>query len=207
MSECRLMVAVEDALSLSVMRRVVLASRRNFVISRVFQSRGFGQIKAGIPKFKNASRVLPHVILTDLDQYPCPPVLLEDWGATHLPANMLLRIAVREVEAWLLADREGIADFLGVPANKVPQYPEAEDDPKRCLINLARRSRKRRLASELIPEDGARTPIGPLYNQRLSAFVDDTWDVDRARQSAPSLDRALSRLATFVVCPRHCQPP
>lgn len=198
MSEYRLMVVVEDELSAAVMRRLVQASGRDFVIARVFQPKGFGQIKAGIGTFKKASYTLPHVILTDLDRYPCPPALLTDWNAIRLPTTMLLRIAVREVEAWLLADREGIADFLGVPAGKVPSFPESESDPKRCLINLARRSRKRRLAAELVPESGARTPIGPLYNQRLSSFAELEWDVDRARHSAPSLDRAITRLSDFM---------
>lgn len=195
------MLVVEDELSASVMRRLVQASGRDFVISRVFQPQGFGQIKVGIDTFKKASHTLPHVILTDLDRYPCPPALLADWKAIRLPAAMLLRIAVREVEAWLLADREGMADFLGVPASKVPSFPESEPDPKRCLINLARRSRKRRLTTELVPEPGARTPIGPLYNQRLSTFAEGEWDVDRARLSAPSLDRAITRLSAFMVGP------
>ena len=32
---------------------------------------------------------------------------------------MQFRVAVREVEAWLLADRETFADFLGVRAKRI----------------------------------------------------------------------------------------
>lgn len=82
-----------------------------------------------------------------------------------------LRIAGREVEAWLPADREGIAEFLAVGIAKVPREPERDADPKRTLVNLA----------------------------RLSAFVAEAWNPEHARGRAPSLERALRRLATFLV--------
>lgn len=199
MTECNLLVAVEDELSAAVVHRLIQTTGRKFVISRTINARGNGRLKVDMGKFKSASHVLPHVVLTDLDQYPCPPALLEDWKATALPPRLLLRIAVREVEAWLLADREGIANFLSVAKNKVPQDPEAEADPKRTLINLARKSRRQRLAIEMVPETGSSAPIGPLYNARLSEFVNTHWDVESARAVSPSLDRALSRLASFML--------
>jgi hypothetical protein len=128
-----------------------------------------------------------------------PTRIDERLGVTTLPPRLLFRIAVREVEAWLLADREGIANFLGVAKIKVPQNPEAEHDPKNTLINLARKSRKRRLTIEIVPEPGSRASIGPLYNARLSEFVMEHWDVGNARLSSPSLDRALHRLSLFML--------
>lgn len=193
-----IVVAVEDVLSEAVMRRLIASSGRHLVIDRVVNAHGYGQIKAGMAKFKAASRVLPHVILTDLDRYPCPPALLNDWGAISLPPQLLFRIAVREVESWLLADREGIAEFLHIAVTKVPRNPEAEADPKLALINLARRSRKRSLTEELVPQAGSAAPIGPLYNARLREFVNDKWDVDRAMAHADSLARTLTRLCAFL---------
>ncbi|MBK7768616.1 MAG: hypothetical protein IPI44_22815 [Sulfuritalea sp.] len=193
-----ILVAVEDELSAAVMRRLVASVDRDFVIDRIINTRGNGLLRAGVPKFKSASHVLPHVVLTDLDRSPCPPDLLQKWGAINLPAQLLVRVAVREVEAWLLADRFGIADFLAVAAIKVPANPEGETDPKRTLINLARRSRKRRLAQELVPTPGSPNKIGPFYNARLTEFVSRQWNVMQARGNAPSLDRALARLSTFL---------
>lgn len=191
-------VVVEDELSGAVMRRLIAETGRNFVIDRMINVRGYGQIKSGIGKFRTSSYALPHVMLTDLDRYPCPPALLDNWGATDLPPQLLFRIAVREVEAWLLADREGIAEFLHVAVSKVPRTPEAENDPKRTLLNLARRSRKKRLAQELVPALGSAAPIGPLYNARLSEFVNDRWNVDQAKLLADSLSRTLNRLSVFL---------
>lgn len=48
--------------------------------ARVFNARGFGALKRGMAKFREASKSLPHIVLTDLDRYPCPPALLDDWG-------------------------------------------------------------------------------------------------------------------------------
>lgn len=199
MTRHHLMIVAEDVLSLAVLRRLIAESGRNFVIERENQTRGFGDIKIGISKFRNASKALPHVVLTDLDRYPCPVALLAEWKATNLPERMLLRIAVREVEAWLLADRQGMADFLGAAKTKIPQDPESECDPKQCLINLVRKGRKHRLAEELTPRPGSPVSIGPLYNQRLAAFVETRWDVASARQTSPSLERTIQRLQVFLL--------
>ncbi len=199
MSECHVMVAVEDPLSAAVVCRLIREVGCNFAVPRIFNAGGCNKLKSGMTKFRNASFTLPHIVLTDLDRYPCPPALLAEWEATALPARMLFRIAVKEVEAWLLADRAGIADFLGVARNKVPHDPETEDDPKRCLINLARNGRKKRLAMEIAPEAGSHASSGPFYNQRLSEFVDSIWCVTDARLVSHSLDRALLRLSGFMV--------
>lgn len=191
-------VVVEDELSSAVIRKLIAASGRNFAIEMVINARGYGQIKAEMEKFKSSCYALPHVVLTDLDNYRCPPALLDHWGATDLPPQLLFRIAVREVEAWLLADREGIAEFLQVAINKVPNDPEAIADPKRTLINLARRSRKRRLAQEIVPSPNSSAQIGPLYNERFGEFVNQSWNIERARLHADSLSRLLNRLTVFL---------
>jgi hypothetical protein len=193
-----IIIAVEDELSGAVMSRLISFSGRNFAINRIFNARGNARLKDGMIKFRAASRIVPHIILTDLDRCLCPPVLIDNWKATQLPPQLLFRIAVREVEAWLLADRDGIAEFLHVDVSKVPHAPEAEDDPKRTLINLARKSRKRRLSHEIVPEVGSSAKIGPLYNTHFVNFVNTRWDVEQACLCAPSLVRTLSRISTFL---------
>ncbi|MCX7176256.1 MAG: hypothetical protein NT159_20490 [Proteobacteria bacterium] len=189
---------MENELDDAVLRRLLRESGRNFAIDRTILGRGFGMLKSNVPKCKAASKAFPHVVLTDLDRHVCPSALLTDWKATRLPKSMLLRIAVKEVEAWLLADREGIADFLKVPRVKVPANPETIADPKQALVNLARRSRSSRLAQEIVPAPGSSAPIGPMYNRHLSNFATTEWDVASARNNSVSLDRALNRFAHFM---------
>ena len=193
-----LVIAVEDELSGAVMSRLISFSGRNFTINRVFNARGNVRLKDGMTKFREASRVLPHIVLTDLDRCPCPPELINNWNANQLPPQLLFRVAVREVEAWLMADRAGIAKFLHIDISKVPHAPETEEDPKRTLINLARKSRKRRLSQEIVPETGSAAKIGPLYNTHFVNFVNSSWDIEQACLCAPSLARTLSRISTFL---------
>lgn len=193
-----IVIAVEDELSGAVMNKLVEHSGRNLSVTRIFNARGNGKLRAGMNKYREASRIFPHIVLTDLDRCPCPPELIKTWKADQLPSQMLFRVAVREVEAWLLADRAGIARFLHIDVSKVPHLPEAEEDPKRSLINLARRSRKQKFAQEIVPETGSSASIGPLYNVHLVNFVNSEWNIDDACQCAPSLARALAKISTFL---------
>jgi hypothetical protein len=189
-------VVVEDVLSEAVMLRL-LAKAGYIGNPPTFRiARGNSMIRTNLDKYKGASRVIPHIVLTDLDRYPCPTALLADWRVGALPPTMLLRIAVREVEAWLLADRKGIADFLHVAIEKVPLSPESIDDAKQALFNVIRKSRRRRLVEEMIPQPGAH--IGPLYNDRMRNFALNCWRIETAAANAPSLDRSILRIAAFL---------
>lgn len=112
---------VEDALSELVMRR--LLSPR-YAIGAVYGRQGVHYIRANIGGFNHAAQGGPWAVLADLDREPCPPGLI----ARRLPRgrhqNLIFRLAVREVEAWLLADRAGFARFVGVRVQAAPANPE-----------------------------------------------------------------------------------
>jgi hypothetical protein len=104
-------IIIEDVLSEAVMRRLLAHCR--FQGNITFRNtRGNGAMKLSVDKYKAASRIVPHIILTDLDRIPCAPALLTAWRVDAVPPKMLFRVAVREVEAWLLSDRNGIATYL-----------------------------------------------------------------------------------------------
>ncbi|WP_162577967.1 DUF4276 family protein [Variovorax sp. PBS-H4] len=191
-------MVAEDELSFAVMECILLRCGRTFRVILPKIERGFGNIKRSINKYREASLVLPHVVLTDLDNAECAASLREEWGAENLPPTMMFRVAVRETEAWVLADRQAFATFAGIPPIKIPQAPDTVDDPKRTLINLVRRSRSRRLAAELVPPAGSSVQIGPMYNERLVAFVRQQWDPLTALSNSPSLERTFTRLQQFM---------
>lgn len=192
------LLVVEDEPSEAVLRRLVAATGNRLKVSTVFRANGFGNIKNRIQNFRNASHVIPHIVMTDLDTYACPPDLLRDWGAGVLPSRMLVRIAVREVESWLLADRAGIANLIKVPVVKIPANPDALLDPKQVLLNLARHSRSRRFAAEFVPANGSKAKHGPAYNQHLSAFAAQEWNSALAASASPSLQRSVVRIKEFA---------
>jgi hypothetical protein len=192
------LLVVEDDPSEAVMRRLIADYRPTLRIAQVLPKRGNQPIRMGIQRFRNACHVLPHIILADLDEKPCAPALLAEWQAQHLPQRILFRVAVREVEAWLLGDRDGIASFLGVPVSRVPQRPEEVADPKQALINIARKGRSRRFVEEFVPPPGSSASQGPFYNYHLAAFVRDSWSVRTAGEHCPSLARAIHALTRFM---------
>ncbi|MGH8244991.1 MAG: hypothetical protein ACREUU_01005, partial [Gammaproteobacteria bacterium] len=102
---------------------------------------GSGYLRKTIRGWNRAAQGVPFVVLTDLDQHECPAALLGAWLPEPRHANLVFRIAVREVEAWLLADVENLASFLKVRSSAIPRNPDAVLDPKGALIGAARRSR------------------------------------------------------------------
>ena len=79
--------------------------------------------------------------------------------------------AVREVEAWLLADAARLGRFLGVPAARIPLSPDTLRNPKQEMVNLARRSRSRSIREDLVPRPEGGRQVGPAYTSRLIEFV------------------------------------
>jgi len=111
--------------------------------------------------------------------------------------NLMVHVAVREAEAWVLADKDNFAKFLGIRPALIPDDVEDIEDPKRELIQLARRARKKDLRDDLCPPPNSTRKVGPNYNARLSAFVERLWDPNTAGGRAESLERAIDRLTAF----------
>jgi hypothetical protein len=195
MNTITLNVIVEDVVSEAAMSRILAyVGYTGNVEYRIV--RGNGNIRKNIGKYKGASRVFPHIVLTDQDRYPCPPALLNDWQIGVLPAGMLFRIATHEAEAWLLADRQGIAEFFNTIAEKIPSAPETLTDPKQTVFSIVRKTRKRRLIEEMVPQPGAH--IGPLYNERMCEFIVKRWSITNAVENSPCLARNIARISTFL---------
>ena len=98
-------LATEDELSEAVLRRLLDHADRGYAIGTAYGRRGFGYLRRTITGWNRAAQFVPFIVLTDLDRRPCPTELIEDWLREARHPNLLLRVAVREVEAWLLADR------------------------------------------------------------------------------------------------------
>lgn len=84
-------LVVEDVLSRVLMEKVLAHTGRDYVVLRPMVERGVGNIRRSVTKYLNASRALPHVVLADLDQTACAPLLRQQWGVALLPRTMLFR--------------------------------------------------------------------------------------------------------------------
>lgn len=190
-----IMLATEDELSEVVGQRLVSETAGHLQVCQTFRGRGFGYLKSNMQKFLEISRHTPLVLLTDLDRAECAPSLMKDWlGGRERYPHFLFRVAVRETESWLLADREAVADFLGVSIGRLPTAPDTLQDPKAELLKLVRSSKKRGLKSDLLPAAGSTARIGLGYNAVLGAFVRTQWSCERAVCHSPSLAKARYRI-------------
>jgi hypothetical protein len=107
---------------------------------------------------------------------------------------MCFRVAVRAVEAWLMADRKHLARFLAVNIARIPQNIEAVDHPKLTMVEIVRHSRRREIREDMVPRAGSGCVVGPAYTARLIEFVMSPkigWRPEVAAERSESLNRCL----------------
>lgn len=152
-----------------------------------------------LPAYNQSARFMPWFVLVDLDVVDaCVVASAREW--LPAPAEMMVfRVAVAELESWLLADRDAIADFLGVSVSKIPRNPDSLSDPKQEIINLARKSRRRDIREGLVPRPGSGTSVGPTYASDIREFGLRSWRPKIAADESPSLARCLRRVEQLAL--------
>jgi hypothetical protein len=190
---------VEGISDEAVLRRVVIG--RGGVVHRVQVQRGKANLRRALPGYNAAAQGDPWLVLVDMDQdFDCAAALVTDW----LPAPstyMRFRVVVREIEAWLLADRERFTSFFAVPASAVPDQPDEIPDPKSTLLAAIRRSRRKAIRADMVPRPGSGRQVGAAYTSRLIEFASNTnrgWRPNVAAQRSPSLSSCLTRLDSLI---------
>ena len=186
-------ILTEGILDANVARKLLLSSGHE--VGKSFGLQGIGYIEQKVRGFNSASKGTPILTLVDqMDTRIDCPVEIVNMYLSHRENTMFLRVVVREIESWILADAKNLSNFLKVPITKVPADPEGLRDPKESLINLARRSRSIQIKNDLVPKAGSTAVEGVLYTSSLSLFVNNIWDLSVARNISTSLDRCLSCL-------------
>ena len=188
---------VEGLLDEAVAHR--LLRHCNHTPGTTFGRRGVNYLRRSVAGFNVRSiHGAPILMLVDFmdTKEDCPPSVLSAWIPQRAP-TFLVRVVVPEIESWLLADREAMANWLGISVARLPSEPEAVVDPKQVLVNLARRSRRKRIRDALVPAKGISANVGPDYVGALGEFTETVWRPQVARQNAPSLDRCLTRLCSL----------
>lgn len=191
------LVVVEGALEIPVAFKLLDVAGLARDGANVIDKRGCGPFRKDAPRYNIAAANLPGQVfgLTDLDWHPCASGLIATKIKGPLHPRFLLRVAIRELESWLLADSVGMADFLGVSTAILPAEPDLLTDAKRVLVDLARRSKSRALRDDLVPEAGRAAIAGLGYRPRMEKFVEAHWSPDAAAVCSPSLRRAMAALA------------
>lgn len=184
--------AVEGIVDEAVIRRLI--AHVGATPGDVYGKQGKAFLRQKIAAYNNAARHAPWMVLVDLDnEADCAPPLREAWLPASAPM-LCFRVAVREVEAWLLSDTERLADFLSVARARIPSDPERLNDPKIEMVNIARASRRRDIRADMVPRPESGRSVGAAYSSRLIEFVTQHWRPDQALVQADSLRRALECL-------------
>jgi hypothetical protein len=190
-----MIVAVEDVLSEAVVRKIVSTVRPDAVVTAALGLKGKGYLKNKAPELNRTASAVPVFVLVDQDSPSlCPAGIAADWFGGELQPNMVFRVAVMEVESWVLAHRTGCAALLSIAEERIPQNPDQIVQPKEFIVNLARRSRSKRVRDEFVPAPGSTAGVGPAYNLRLAEFVEKEWSPVVAADASPSLQRTIRRL-------------
>jgi len=168
----------------------------------VYGKSGKSHLKQRISGYNNSARYRPWVVLVDLEtDNECAPQLLTHWLVA--PARyMHFRVVVQSIESWLLADREHMSAFLGISINYLPILPDLIENPKRYLVDLARRSRRKEISFGLVPRAGSGRRVGPEYNSLLSRFVNDQengWRPNVGLAYSDSLARCVRKLQELSI--------
>lgn len=188
-------LVVEGALDEAVARR--LLDDHEIGITACIVTDGKPDLDSGLRDWNDSARQLPWIVIRDLDDdADCAPT----WIARHVGTRndrFHVRLAVREVEAWLLADADGLASCLGIDPVRVPSDPEAERDAKRRIVNLARSSRIRGVRTDVVPRDGTPNIVGPGYVQRMMSFAESRWNWRVAARKSRSLKGCLGAIRSI----------
>lgn len=190
--------AVEGEVDEAVFMRLVLSA--GGAPRPPYGKQGRETLLSHLHGYNLAAARTPWLVMVDLDDDDCAPELI----ARYLPAPsplMAFRVAVREVEAWLLADAECLGAFLGVSPARIPRDPDSVAEPKDVMVHLAAGSRRRDIRADMVPRPKSGRRVGPAYNSRLVEFVIDGitgWSIENASARSDSLRRATASVTRVV---------
>lgn len=162
-------------------------------------ARGKAKLDPKIPGILRSSGPQnPWVVLRDLDHdATCAVDFMRSMDYQRVQFAEV-RIAVRQIEAWLLADHIGFSEAFAVPMSKLPADPDDCDDAKRAVIDACVHSRRRVIKSDMLPRPGSHRKVGPGYEGSVIAYATSGWDPNRAAERSGSLARAVDRISTLV---------
>lgn len=189
-------IATEDQLSEAIALRLIADIPTPHFIQHKLGKTGNGYLRSRMGSWYQLAQQQVMLVLTDLDRANCLVEFRDQWLLAEPPQNLLLRIAVREVESWVLADHVAMRALIGVKG-VLPAAPDELADPKQSLLKLAK-SAPKQIRADLLKTIDGNLAQGLGYNARLTAWVNSEWSPQRAAERSPSLARARSRLNEVV---------
>lgn len=174
-----------------------------------FPARG-GQIKSKMAELNILASKSIVILLIDLDNNYCPPILKEELLNTvdQKEEDFIFNVAVDEGEAWLFADRDHFASYIGVSVDQIPECHQTKlsgrkfvveiDSPMKSSLLLTHKISLQSNKDDIIKRIGVNNPKekckGAEYNSAIVPFIERYWNVEIARKKSDSLDRMVRRI-------------
>lgn len=188
--------AVEGIVDEAVARKLIIQAGGH--PGTIYGKNGKPFLRRHINGYNSAARHFPWMVVVDLDlDSECAPPLRGEWVPDPAP-YLCFRVAVREIESWLMADAESLAAIMSVAHSRIPTDPEHLQEPKAEMVNLARHSRRREIREDMVPREGSGRSVGPAYTSRLVEYVETRWRPEVATRRANSLERAIMCLKRII---------
>jgi len=199
---------VEDVLSKAVVCKIVAYVNSLLIAKELSFRPGFPSVTGGNGRLRSiAQRFIPSakaglcvIIVTDLDTVPTPNELGKVWFnincLSELPHAFIFRIAIREIESWIMADRVGFSTYMSFSMSNLPVQVDDIADPKGYLLNLIQRKCNKKWQKDMLPLKSQH--IGLEYNPRLVRFIEESWNVENAMKSSESLFRSINRIVDYL---------
>lgn len=185
-----LTIACEGLSDEPVLRK--LAELGEFRVDRVIVLGGKAKVDRRLAAYASAARYSKWLVVRDLDNHACAAKL-----RAHLlpasPAGLSFRLAVREIESWLLADWD---EFCSHFSTRVMPPPDPDNLPnaKSFLLERFLQSRRRVVRTRFVRKESGALYPGTEYVTAIKDFVNQCWDPHRAESRSPSLKRAIASL-------------
>ena len=184
-------VIVEGPTDIPVVTALMCAAGWDDSEFSVTSANGKGVIDRDIKRYWEAARSIPYVIFRDLDRDEggCPVAvrsMLSSKTQGESP-DLLIRIVDQCIESWILADRQGVAEFCDRSMASV-KPPASHHKP--YLLSIMKEAKLK----DAVDGKGHELDFGPAYAVHLQRLMTHHWSIERAAAESDSLRRALKRL-------------
>ncbi|MGC6387259.1 hypothetical protein ACMV8I_06265 [Ewingella sp. S1.OA.A_B6] len=188
-------IATEDILSEEVISKI-LTELGDFNLLHKLGRKGCGYLIKKIENFNTLANTGNVLVVIDLDMNRTSDeyLLYLTRNLKNRHENLIFSVPTREVESWILADREGLSNFLNISEKKIDRLPDSLDDPKSKLINLAKACKNSVAKNGIPPKAKSISKVGLSYNTILTKFVTETWSFRRALENSLSLSQTVTLL-------------
>ena len=201
----------EDDATRAVIERLIATYNNDLQIITSLPARG-SQIKKMISSFNSLALHNPVILLTDLDAEPCAPIAKKNLLCGLMGSrDFIINIACDEVEAWLMADTKGFANYFSIPVKDMPSFVPQKMQGRKALSEICLKVKSSwylthklaHLSTNSVIKDQISVPVSDLackgkeYNSAIVPFVRKVWTPEKARQLSDSLNRMIVRISNL----------